>query len=305
MPVHNASQYVDEALRSVLKDLVDDAEVVIVDDGSTDATAAILKRYVEADARVTVLTNPAPTGVSRALNQAITRPGCPEFVAVAEHDDVTLPGRFAAQLAALDDAPDLGAVSSVGRYVGPDGRIVGRFASGPINIEEFEEQRARGKAILIPHPCVMYRRAALDDVGLYDSSFDGAQDLELFNRLIYLGGWRVMTLTTLGIHYRMHAESMSFAKMSAQRAVDNYIWYRNRQVLDNQPYVNFEQWCRERKLTARQRLMYARRDRGALLYRRAGLAWLTRRPISFALNLLGAALLHPRWVLLKVRVARG
>lgn len=304
MPVHNAERYVGEAIQSVLDDLPTDAEVVIVDDGSSDGSVEIIDRYADRDPRIVVVRNESASGVSRALNLGISQPGDVEYIAVAEHDDVTRPGRFEAQIAALDSEPRLGAVSCEGRYVGPDGRVVGRVANGPRGLDEFDQQRNAGVAILVPHPCVTYRASALHDVGPYDETFDGAQDLELMNRLVYTGGWAMVILPVVGIYYRMHPESMSFAKLSAQRQMDRYIWYRNRRILDGEPYLSFADWSRQVP-PLRTRLTRARKDQGALMYRRAGLAWLARRPLSFAVNIAGACLLHPRWVLLKLRVLRG
>lgn len=306
MPVHNGGRFLDAALASVLGDLPEvDAQLVVVDDGSSDDSPAIIARHAR-DARVSVLTNVAARGVSAALNQGIDAEGeAPTYVAVAEHDDLTVRGRFEAEMAALDADPSLGAVSCNGRYVGADGRVVGRVASGPTSAEAFARQKAEGRAILVPHPCVMYRYSALESVGLYDETFDGAQDLELMNRLIYSGGWQVRQLPFDGIRYRMHSSSMSFAKMSTQRLMDQYIWGRNRATLDGQEFPDFVTWRDGRQLSRGQRLSMARRDRGALMFRRAGMAWLARRPVRFAVNLLGASLLHPRWVLLKLRRLSG
>lgn len=307
MPVHNGGSFLDDAILSVLCDLPStDAELVVVDDGSTDMSPSVIARHAAADCRITTIRNDSASGVSRALNTGILHGGPPpDYVAIAEHDDVTLPGRFAAQMAAFEGDARLGAVSCVGRYIGPDGRIVGRVASGPSSPESFANQRNEGRAILVPHPCVMYRAAALDSCGLYDATFDGAQDLELLNRMIYTGGWSVQLLPTQGIHYRMHSASMSFARMRTQRVMDQYIWQRNRASLDGESFPCFESWLANRRLTTRQRLTAARRDQGALMFRRAGLAWLARRRVSFAVNLAGAAILHPRWVALKARRLRG
>lgn len=305
MPVHNAFQYVGEALRSVLDDLPEDGEVVVVDDGSTDGSAGLIDESAHRDPRVTVVRNPVGTGVSKALNTGISHPGCPAYVAVAEHDDVVLPGRFRAQLAALRADPQLGAVSSEGRYVGPTGRVAGRSAVGPTSDAELERMKASGAEILIPHPAVTYRRDAVVGVGLYDAEFDAAQDLELINRLVYEGGWKVRMLRQPGVLYRIHGASMSFSHLSNQRMMTRYIRYRNRQQLQGTSWTSYDEWLTQNRPDDRTRRRWSRYDRGALMYRQAGLAWVTRSPWSFVVNIVGAAALHPRWVVMKLRVARG
>ncbi|BDV29513.1 glycosyltransferase family 2 protein [Microbacterium terricola] len=305
MPVHNAARYVGAAIDSVLADMPHDAELVIVDDGSTDGSAVIVRAAAERDDRITVIRNETPTGVSRALNTAVRHGDCPAFVAVAEHDDLVLAGRFSAQLAALRGEPALGAVSGEGRYLGPSGRIAGRVSVGPRSKAEFDELRSAGREILIPHPAIMYRRDAVIAAGLYDAAFDAAQDLEIVNRLVYAAGWEVRTIAQPHVLYRIHDSSMSFSHISRQRLMTRYIVYRNRAQLDGEAFVSFAEWQEANQPDRRTRWRWYRKDTGALRYRQAGLAWLNRRPVAFAGNIVAASVLHPRWVLMKLRVARG
>ncbi len=193
MPVHNAATYVLEAITSVLDDLPAGGELVIVDDGSTDGSGEIARAYALRDARVTVIRHDSPVGVSRALNAGIKHAGCPDFVAVAEHDDVVVRGRFSAHVDALRADAGLGAVSGEGRYLGPSGRVAGRVAVGPSSRREFEELREAGREILIPHPAITYRRDAVVDSGLYDAAFDAAQDLELAGAGAFSGSGSALT----------------------------------------------------------------------------------------------------------------
>lgn len=305
MPVHNAADYVVAALESVLTDLPDDGEVIVVDDGSRDGSGELVDEIARGDDRVVLLRNDEPTGVSRALNRGVTFGACPEFVAVAEHDDLVLPGRFAAQLSALRSDASLGAVSGEGRYLGPTGRIAGRVSVGPRTDAEFHRMRDEGREILIPHPAIMYRRDAVVAAGLYDAEFDAAQDLEIVNRLVYSAGWRVRTLAEPHVLYRIHDTSMSFSHIAAQRMMTRYIVYRNHAQLEGRAFVSFAEWREANRPDRRTRWRWYRKDTGALRYRQAGLAWLNRRPVAFAANMIAASVLHPRWVLMKLRVARG
>lgn len=304
MPVHNAGCFLETALESVLADLPDDAALVVVDDGSSDGSAALLRTRAEQDLRVTVLTNEEPRGVSAALNRAIEHGECPEFVAVAEHDDVTLPGRFAAQLDYLHGHPRCAAVSSEGQYLGPAGKVFGRVAVGPRDEAEQARWIDLGAPILVSHPAIMYRRSALDEVGLYDSAFDGAQDLDLVSRLAY-SGWDVRRLPDVHFHYRLHDSATSFSKAAQQRDITRYIAYRNPRQRDGQWFDDFDTWRLSNSLTRWQRLDAARKDYGALLYRRGGLAWVSGQPAKAVLLAGASALVNPQWVLYKAKVLLG
>jgi glycosyltransferase involved in cell wall biosynthesis len=103
IPAHDAAPYIGDALDSVLRELPGDGEVVVVDDGSTDDTPAILARYTD---RVRVLHNDTPRGPGAARNAgaAVARG---DVLAFHDADDLALPGRFTTLLAALDEDPTL------------------------------------------------------------------------------------------------------------------------------------------------------------------------------------------------------
>src|SRR4051812_38318159 len=99
MPVYNAGRYLAEAVDSVLTQSFRDFEFVIVDDGSTDGSAAMLDDYARQDSRVKLVRRPN-TGIVGALNDGL-RECRGEFVARMDADDVSLPERFEKQVAYL------------------------------------------------------------------------------------------------------------------------------------------------------------------------------------------------------------
>src|SRR4051812_40875494 len=111
MPVRDGARFLDAAVRSVVTDNAHDFELVAVDDGSVDATPAILAEWAERDPRIRVVTLDRPHGVAGARNRglAVARG---EFVAAHDADDVFVPARVARQVAALSG--DAGAVLACG-----------------------------------------------------------------------------------------------------------------------------------------------------------------------------------------------
>ncbi|WP_159325583.1 glycosyltransferase family 2 protein, partial [Klebsiella pneumoniae] len=69
MPVYNGQRYVDEAIASVVGQGFADFEFVLVDDGSTDETPAILAKWAARDARIVSLRSPRNEGIPAALNR--------------------------------------------------------------------------------------------------------------------------------------------------------------------------------------------------------------------------------------------
>lgn len=125
MPAYNVDRYIEEAVRSVLGQTLTNIEVVVVDDCSTDGTAAILRRIAATDPRVVLVSLDRNLGISAALNAGLA--ACrASYIARADGDDVSLPGRLERQLAFMMQHPDtalsgcaLEKINDRGEYIAP------------------------------------------------------------------------------------------------------------------------------------------------------------------------------------------
>jgi glycosyltransferase involved in cell wall biosynthesis len=125
IPAHNAADTLDQTLDSVRAQTHRALEIIIVDDGSTDATAQIARRHVQADARVRLLQQPN-AGVAAARNAAIAA-GRGEFIAPIDADDLWQPQKIEKQIAAMHvGGPRIGLVYTWFAFVDADGRVTGR-----------------------------------------------------------------------------------------------------------------------------------------------------------------------------------
>jgi len=100
MSVFNGEKFLSETIDSVLNQSFRDFEFVIVDDGSTDATADILSKYVLRDGRIRVLGD-GNRGRAASLNLAISLANG-KYVANTDADDVSMPGRLEEQVAFME-----------------------------------------------------------------------------------------------------------------------------------------------------------------------------------------------------------
>ena len=99
MPVFNAEQFVAEAVESILTQTLQDFEFLIIDDGSSDGTPAILTKYAKKDQRIR-LSIRSNKGVVSTLNELVDQ-ACGEFIARMDSDDISLPERLERQAAYL------------------------------------------------------------------------------------------------------------------------------------------------------------------------------------------------------------
>ncbi|HVR39202.1 MAG TPA: glycosyltransferase family 2 protein [Thermoanaerobaculia bacterium] len=185
MAVLNDEQNVATTIEAILAQTEPDFEFIIVNDGSTDRTPAILADFANRDARIRVITQ-ANAGLTRALIRGCAEARAP-FIAREDSGDISLPERLAAQLRAFE-ADDVMLVSCTARFVAPDGEelyLVER--DGNAVRESFLHDDADHIVGMPGHPTAMFRRDAYLRAGGYREQFWFAQDLDLWVRLAALG----------------------------------------------------------------------------------------------------------------------
>jgi glycosyltransferase involved in cell wall biosynthesis len=203
MPVYNAEPYLAEAVESILGQTFADFELLIVNDGSTDRSVAILERYAARDGRIRLTSRPN-TGYAAALNELLHLADA-EFVARMDADDVALPQRLARQVDFLRTHPEVVCVGTAVRLIDAAGRFLGDAHPG-MDHEEIQRRALAGDCPL-NHPSTMMRRAAVQAVGGYHLEFQPAEDLDLWLRLAEVG--QLTNLPEVLMKYRQHARSFS------------------------------------------------------------------------------------------------
>lgn len=124
MPVYNGEHFLQEAVDSILGQTYRNFELVIVDDGSRDATPAILAKYT--DPRLVVIRHEDNQGVIAARNSAVAA-ARGELCAMMDSDDISHPERLARQVAYLEQYPECGVIASWVKLIDAEGRQQGNW----------------------------------------------------------------------------------------------------------------------------------------------------------------------------------
>lgn len=182
LATYNRARLVTEAIDSVLGQTFVDWELIIIDDGSTDDTAAVLARYTDPRIHTWRQSN---QGISRARNTGLAR-ARGEYVIMLDSDDRQLPQCLATLVAAAEARPN--AVVVYGRSRGMDdaGSPIPRVVGAP---EPFAGQTLRSLLYgdFVSLIAALIRRSALVDVGGFDPATDFAEDWDLWIRLARRG----------------------------------------------------------------------------------------------------------------------
>ena len=176
MAVRDGAPWVREAVESVLAQTAGDLELIVIDDGSTDGTPALLEAVRDPRLR---LERREPRGLTRALNRALALARAP-LVARLDADDLALPERLARQGAFLETHPEVGLLGTAAREVDGAGRQV-RVVRPPEDDAGLRRALIRENPFV--HSSVMLRRGLCEQAGGYDEALPVAQDYDLWMRL--------------------------------------------------------------------------------------------------------------------------
>lgn len=172
VPAYNASPYIERTIRSVLAQTFSDWELLIVDDGSKDNTAALVQTF--SDPRISLIRQPNG-GVSRARNNGLSK-ARGTYVALLDADDEFLPDNLSKKIAALENDPQAGWVFSNLRLIDADSKLLHASTSG--KGENILENILLWNGEVIPGPCsnLVFRRELLDAGLAFDPQFSTAAD---------------------------------------------------------------------------------------------------------------------------------
>ncbi|MCS7035003.1 MAG: glycosyltransferase [Phycisphaerae bacterium] len=211
MCVYNAQRFLPDTLRSILGQTLQDFELIVVNDGSTDRSLDILRQFERGDARIRVISR-ENRGIARSANEGIAVARA-TYIARHDADDLSHPARLATQAAFLDAHPDVVAVGSQMRITDPYGLPIG-LTDFPLDHEGIERELLRGSGWTFPQPAAMFRREAFDRAGGYRERFSNSEDLDLFLRMALVG--KLANLPEPLVYWRRHLQSVNHTRAAAQ-----------------------------------------------------------------------------------------
>jgi hypothetical protein len=210
IPAYNAADTIAETLESLRGQSSDAWEAIVVDDGSSDATAEIVQGFSGRDARIRLIRQ-QNAGEAAARNSGIAQAQY-EWLLFLDADDWIAPSHLEKLTAALSDDPGLDAVHCGSARVAPDGTLI---------VEEYQPPAgdmfavwARRSAFPV-HACIV-RKSVVDVVGRFDPSFKKSPDWDLWQRVARTGA-RFGAVREVLAYYRMrpNAASLDAARMLA------------------------------------------------------------------------------------------
>ena len=199
MSVCDGERYLHDSVESICNQTLDDFELIVVDDGSTDGTWQILSEYAARDSRVSLIRNEQNVGLTKSLNKALALVRG-QYVARHDADDLAFPSRLEQQVRFLDEHVEVGLIGASSYVVDEHGRVVDIYRVPSTDVEIRWRMLFSNPFI---HCTIMFRSSLVEQVGSYDEKIRFAQDYDywvriaevcqLFNIARPLASWRLNT----------------------------------------------------------------------------------------------------------------
>lgn len=197
MPVFNCVTYIEEAVNSILNQTFADFELIIIDDASTDGTAAILKKFT--DLRIKLVLKQVNQGVSAATNDGF-RLAQGKYIARMDGDDIAVKERLEKQVKVLENNPNVFICSNWIRFFGEADAIV-----------KYKEKHNEIIAELLIYCSIcmcsaMFRRKELSGY-FYDENKKSGEDYDFWTKVAWLG--EMYNIQEVLLLYRVHDNQAS------------------------------------------------------------------------------------------------
>ncbi len=214
MPVYNAAPYLGKAIISILGQDLNNFELIIIDDGSTDNSWQLIQEIAKTDSRIKSLTR-ANKGISATRNELIDMASS-NLIAWMDADDISLPNRLSVQSSYLNDNKDYVAVGCRTKMIDHEDAEI---CDWPMLLthKEIDEWHINGRGGAIIFPSSMMRKNSVKSVGGFNNKLTGAEDLDLFLKLAEIG--KVANIDQLCFFYRQHIDSICHGQ-NKQIAID-------------------------------------------------------------------------------------
>jgi len=208
MPAFNAGIFISEAIESIQQQSLQEWELIVVDDGSTDETASIVEGVVRNDARVRLLRLPH-VGIEGALNAGLDAARA-DVVARMDADDICQPDRLEKQVKYLHEYPEVGVVACGVRLISREEGSQGlKTYVDWVNALQTHDQISFGQFIDAPliHPSVCFQKELVTKHGGYRQG-DFPEDYELWLRWLH-AGVRMEKLPDVLLEWRDHSGKLT------------------------------------------------------------------------------------------------
>jgi len=231
IPVYNEEKHIEESINSIIKQTYKNLEIIVIDDGSTDGSLDILKKFQKFDSRIALVSR-ENKGLITTLNEGVDL-SKGVYIARMDADDISLPNRLFEQVEYLKNNAEIDIVGTQAIGIGADGKFI-KNINKPRSSNEINTYMLLNSPLI--HPSIVIRRKCIK-LNLFDEKDYLAEDYGAWLRLNT--GKNIANLKGRLIKYRIHPGSISQQKKEEQfentkkirkrNLINSFFIYKNEQ----------------------------------------------------------------------------
>lgn len=225
MPVYNCDDYIELSIDSILQQTLQDFEFIIINDGSTDKTADIVRSFK--DSRIRFFDYKVNMKIPRRRNEAIKYARAP-LIAIHDGDDISLSDRLEMQFRAMFTHEELFCVGGLAKKIDNNGDLIDEIMDYPPTEHDECVSMVLNKCMNpMIDPTVMFRKRQFDELGGYtlDPTIYTVPDFDLWLRAMEKG-MKFGNLNMPLIQYRENPEGMTRQKQTEMMKAHMIVWNR-------------------------------------------------------------------------------
>lgn len=207
------------AIESILNQTMRDFEFLIVNDGSQEPIAEVLREYQKRDVRVRIIVNPQNLGLTKSLNKAFPQ-AKGKYIARMDADDISEPNRLEKQYDFMEQNPEVVLCGSLGWVIDQKGERI-KEKNLEVSYGDIKRKLLFNNQFL--HSSLFIRKDVLDKEGFYSEGFFKAQDYELVLRLS--AKYPVANLPDRLLKWRLDQSSLSWLGKKQQKYAIKARWW--------------------------------------------------------------------------------
>jgi glycosyltransferase involved in cell wall biosynthesis len=206
IPSYNRKTYISETIESVLTQIYDSVELIIVDDGSTDGSFEFLRELAEVGS-IQLFSHPNRENLGQAASINLgLKHARGDYIAVLDSDDKFAADKLEVQVAYLEANPEVGMVYGQGQAIDADGNFLFKIPDDK-HVEPGDPNRLLLDCYMALPGGALVRKSVLDKVGYFEESFRASQDHDMVIRLAESAPFAY--LPGIVFYYRKHGDSIS------------------------------------------------------------------------------------------------
>ena len=204
IPTYNRANLIEKAIKSVLKQIYKDFEIIVVDDGSTDNTGEIIRGFKDKRVRyIKKYKENKGSSVARNIGIKVARG---KYIAFLDSDDEWLPEKLDKQIKVLQsESPEVGVVYSNLLYIDENGKNMSKFRNP--KKEGYIYEDLLGNNYVGTDSTLLIRKECFNRVGLFDDLLNTQQDWDMWIRIAKY--YRFVLIKIPLVKYRLHSNQIS------------------------------------------------------------------------------------------------